>query len=319
MTTKTPHVLLAGATGYVGRAVARELVARGYGVTAMARDQEQTVPDCEMLNYEQLEAGPSEDTNTRVYDAVISCVASRSGAPQDAWRVDHDLNQRLLSFARNVGARQFILLSAICVQKPKLAFQFAKLAFEQALIDSGLTYSIIRPTAYFRSLSGQVERLRQGKPFLLFADGKQTACKPIARRDLAAFLVDCIDRPDRHNAILPIGGPGPAITARQQGELLFYAMQKPPAFRAVPPSMFVWFARVLTPLGWLLPTMAVKAEFARIAHYYATESMLWWNPETGEYDADATPSTGDITLSDHYAQLVRENTTDHDAGSHKLF
>ena len=38
-----------------------------------------------------------------------------------------------------------MLLSAICVQKPRLAFQHAKLAFKKQLIQSGLTYSIARP------------------------------------------------------------------------------------------------------------------------------------------------------------------------------
>jgi divinyl chlorophyllide a 8-vinyl-reductase len=52
-----------------------------------------------------------------------------------------------------------VLLSAICVQKPELAFQHAKLAFERALIDSGLAYTIVRPTAFFKSLSGQVDRV----------------------------------------------------------------------------------------------------------------------------------------------------------------
>jgi divinyl chlorophyllide a 8-vinyl-reductase len=63
---------------------------------------------------------------------------------------------------------RFVLLSAICAQKPLLAFQHAKLAFEAALIDSGLTYSIVRPTAFSKSLSGQVERVKRGRPFLVF-------------------------------------------------------------------------------------------------------------------------------------------------------
>ena len=54
------------------------------------------------------------------------------------------------------GAGQFVLLSAICVQKPTLTFQAAKLKFEEALQASGLTYSIVRPTAFFKSLGGQV-------------------------------------------------------------------------------------------------------------------------------------------------------------------
>ena len=52
-----------------------------------------------------------------------------------------------LHAARRAGVAQMVLLSAICVQKPVLAFQQAKLAFERQLIDSGLTYAIVRPTA----------------------------------------------------------------------------------------------------------------------------------------------------------------------------
>ena len=56
---------------------------------------------------------------------------------------------------------------------------------------------------------------------LLFGDGALTACKPISDRDLADFLAGCINDPSRHNRVLPIGGPGPALTPRQQGEQLF--------------------------------------------------------------------------------------------------
>jgi divinyl chlorophyllide a 8-vinyl-reductase len=54
-----------------------------------------------------------------------------------------------------------VLLSAICVQKPLLEFQRAKLKFEAELqataeADPSLTYSIVRPTAFFKSLGGQV-------------------------------------------------------------------------------------------------------------------------------------------------------------------
>ena len=54
------------------------------------------------------------------------------------------------------GAKHFVLLSAICVQKPLLAFQAAKLKFEEALQAAGdISYSIVRPTAFFKSLAAQ--------------------------------------------------------------------------------------------------------------------------------------------------------------------
>ena len=114
-----------------------------------------------------------------------------------------------------------MLLSAICVQRPLLAFQHAKLAFEKVLVESGLAYSIVRPTAFFKSLSGQIERVRRGKPFLVFGDGTLTSIKPISDDDLAAYLADCLEDQGRRDRALPIGGPGAAITPRQQGERLF--------------------------------------------------------------------------------------------------
>jgi divinyl chlorophyllide a 8-vinyl-reductase len=211
-----------------------------------------------------------------------------------------------------------VLLSAICVQKPLLAFQHAKLAFEKHLVDSGLDYSIVRPTAFFKSLSGQVERLRQGKPFLVFGDGRLTACKPISDDDLAAFLAGCLDDPTRRNRVLPIGGPGPAITPREQGDQLFELLGRPPRYKQVPVALLDTIIGVLSTLGRWLPKLADKAEMARIGRYYATESMLVLNPTSGRYDADATPSTGSQTLFDFYGRLVRGEASV-ELGDHAVF
>ena len=238
------------------------------------------------------------------FDVLVSCLASRTGAPADAWAIDHQAHVHALAAARQAGVTQVVLLSALCVQKPLLAFQHAKLAFEQALVTSGLTYSIVRPTAFFKSLSGQVDRVRRGRPFLVFGDGRLTACKPISDADLAAYLADCLDDPARHDRILPMGGPGPAITPREQGERLFALLGRPPRFKHVPVALLDTIIAVLGTLGRVAPPLARKAELARIGRYYATESMLVRDPASGRYDADATPSTGQDTLFDYYARLI---------------
>ena len=213
---------------------------------------------------------------------------------------------------------QVVLLSAICVQKPLLAFQQAKLAFEAALIESGLTYSIVRPTAFFKSLSGQIERLKKGKPFLVFGDGTLTACKPISDDDLGDYLAACLDDPGRHNRVLPVGGPGDAITPRQQGEHLFKLLGRPPRFKQVPVALLDTIIAVLGAAGRVLPALAAKAELARIGRYYATESMLVLDPISGRYDAAATPSTGSETLFDFYAGLVSGRVAP-ERGDHAVF
>jgi divinyl chlorophyllide a 8-vinyl-reductase len=252
------------------------------------------------------------------FDALVSCLASRTGAPKDAWAIDYQAHVHALEEARRAGVSHVVLLSAICVQKPVLAFQHAKLAFEKVLVESGLTYSIVRPTAFFKSLSGQVERVRKGKPYLLFGDGRLTACKPISDKDRADYLADCLDNETLRNRVLPIGGPGDAITPRQQGECLFALFKRPPRFRHVPVAMLDGIVGGLAMLGRVLPSFAEKAEFARIGRYYATESMLAINAQTGHYDADATPSTGTETLFEHYADLVRGIAVT-ERGDHAVF
>lgn len=74
-----------------------------------------------------------------------------------------------------------------------------------------------------------------------------------------------------------------------------------------------------TPLSNLFPALAVKVELARIGRYYATESMLVWDEQRGCYDADATPSTGNISLRDHYERVLREGMAGQKATDQKLF
>ncbi|WP_033921385.1 NAD(P)H-binding protein [Sphingomonas sp. 37zxx] len=339
------RILVLGSTGTIGRATVRALVARGYETICFVRPRATPDVDANFPPDTTKEKNGSSTSAVRTgggqnpilrhgnitdpdalsaaianesFDAIISCLASRTGAPADAWAIDHAAHIHALAAAKAAGIPHFIQLSAICVQKPLLAFQHAKLAFEAELIASGVRYSIVRPTAFFKSLSGQVERVRSGKPYLLFGDGSLTACKPISDDDLAAYLVDCLDDPSRWNRILPIGGPGPAQTPRQQGEALFALLGRPPRFRQVPVKLLDTIIAVLSALGRIAPTLAAKAELARIGRYYATESMLVLDPHTGRYDADATPSTGTQTLSGYHAQLLAGQASA-ERGDHAVF
>lgn len=311
-----------GATGTIGRASVRALVERGHEVVCLVRPG----ADRTGLDGAEIREGQAADPQSlrrdgfagERFDAVVSCLASRSGVADDAWAVDYQAHLDALAAAPAAGVSHFVLLSAICVQKPRLAFQHAKLAFEEKLIASGLDWSIVRPTAYFKSLSGQLDRLKAGKPFLLFGDGALTACKPISDGDLGAFIADCLTDPAKKNRILPIGGPGPAIAPREQGEKLFALLGREPKFKSVPPGMLTAVAGVLSALGSVAPPLRVKAELARIGHYYATESMLVWDEARGAYDADATPETGTETLFDFYEKLVKGEAAA-DLGAHKAF
>ena len=323
------RIFVIGATGTIGRATVQALVRQGHDVVCFirARAEKKTSSQAEVLfEGASIRYGDIRDSHSireqgfknEKFDVLVSCLASRTGAPKDAWAIDHQAHIHVLEAAKSAGVAHFILLSAICVQKPLLAFQHAKLAFEKALMESGLTYSIVRPTAFFKSLSGQIERVKKGKPFLLFGDGKLTACKPISDDDLGDFIANCIDDQQRHNRILPIGGPGAAITPKEQGEKLFALLGKEVRFKQVPVALLDAIIFILSGLGRLIPSLADKAELARIGRYYATESMLVWDAQKGVYDAAATPSTGEETLFDYYAELIA-GTAELERGDHAVF
>lgn len=315
------RVLVAGATGYIGRHVVQALLADGHDVSALVR-RDAARPDSEVVDAALHGVRTTDWDNLAQVghvDVVVSCIASRTGVAADAWRVDHGLNQQLLDAAQAAGARRFVLLSAICVQKPRLAFQFAKLEFEKALAASGLEYAIVRPTAYFKSLAGQVARVQAGKPFLVFGNGELTACRPISAADLASFITHHVSTRDAANAVLPIGGPGPALTPRQQGQMLFELCEQPARFRHVPPAMFRIAHAVLRLPGALFPALRAKAELARIGHYYATESMLLWDAAAQRYMPDDTPSYGSDTLREFYADALRNGLSGHELGAQRVF
>jgi divinyl chlorophyllide a 8-vinyl-reductase len=249
---RTPiRVGLLGATGTIGRATLATLMRRGHDVVCLARSCPSGAlavggPEIRVVDVCNPVSIARDGFRGERFDAVVSCMASRTGTPRDAWAIDHQAHVNVLAAASRLGVGHFVLLSAICVQKPLLGFQHAKLAFETALIESGLMFSIVRPTAFFKSLSGQVERVKRGKSFLVFGDGTLSAAARLA------------------------------------------------------------------------PALSEKAELARIGRYYATESMLVLNPETGRYDAAATPSAETETLFEFYKKLV-DGDAAAERGDHAVF
>ncbi len=310
----TKRVLLFGATGTAGRGVAEALLEAGHQVVVFVRPEADTdgLPPHLHIRFGR----PRDIISLRRdafegehFDAVVSCIASRSGLPDDAWAIDHKANATILTAAKEHAVRHMVIVSAICVQRPKLEFQQAKLAFEDELMSSGLSYSIVRPTAFFKSLAGQIKRVQAGKTYLMFGDGRQTAAKPISDRDLGRFVTLCLTDPAKQNAILPIGGPGPALTPRDVGDMLFRLTGKPPKFRSVPAWFMSAIVKGLDLAARVKPNLSAKAELARIGHYYGTESMLVLDKAARKYVARDTPEFGEDRIEDFFRDVIEGRTT----------
>jgi len=328
---KQKTVIIAGATGYIGRAVVQESVRQGYNTVALVRDQTKyqeqssflqkyfqgaSIVQCDVTNEQQVKAVFQDIVceNKRRDDViVVSCLASRSGVKKDAYKIDYQASLYCLLAGKAIQAKQYILLSAFCVQKPKLHFQHAKLKLEAAIVkqkqeaaeiqpnteNAGMTYTIVRPTAFFKSLSGKLDNLLAGSPYVLFGNGELTKCNPIAESDLAQYMLDSINDKNRHNQILNIGGPGEPLTNKQQAMLLSNIVKKEPKFLYIPVAVLDF---IINSFQWLATITGSEkledgAEIARIIKYYAVEDMLTTEPNE---------IYGTITLEDHYQRIAVE-------------
>jgi divinyl chlorophyllide a 8-vinyl-reductase len=172
------RVLVLGATGTIGQAAVKSLLRDGHEVVCFIRAKAGVNGKLSLQDWEAklpgaiFRTGDVTDLNSLTqdgfagehFDTLMSCLASRTGNPKDAWAIDHAAHILALKVAQASGVKHFVLLSAICVQKPLLTFQHAKLAFEDALVKSGMGYAIVRPTAFFKSLCGQLLGAMRDRP-----------------------------------------------------------------------------------------------------------------------------------------------------------
>ena len=302
---KLTKIFVAGSTGYIGKNVVKYALDNGFDVVTAKRHSDNKPGQ---LNKKLKVIKISNNDNNWIadlekVDVIISCLASRTGQPKDAHLVDYKLNCLLLEKAKALKCSQFILLSAICVQKPRLAFQFEKLAFEEELKKSGLNFSIVRPTAYFKSLSGQIENIKKGKPYVYFGDGQITQCNPISEKDLSLYILSCIKDKTKWRKILPIGGPKQSITPKDIGKILFEIFEVSPKYKSFPTKLLDAIRLLLLIISPFSNWAKNKSELIKIAKYYATESMLIWDEKKECYDANMTPSTGKDTLRDYFYSI----------------
>ena len=312
-------VLLLGYTGYIGATLAKVLLEKNIQVVCPVRNKKPHKKKENIVFVEMSQIESFLKTSKVKPTTVISCIASRKGGVTDSWDVEYTLNKFFLHLCKRVGINRFILLSAICVQKPTLEFQKAKLAFENQLKHSTLEYEIIRPTAFFKSLSGQIDRVKKGKSFLVFGNGELTTCKPISARDLSEFIIGFILRKRAENKIHLVGGPGPPISPKNQAEILFKLSKNEKKITHISPKLFLVIIYVLMPLSKISKKIQDFREFLKIAYYYATESMLFWDEKNHAYSSDKTPEFGKDTLEDYYKKILDKDIVYKELKDQKLF
>jgi len=290
------RVLVAGATGYLGRYVVRELKHRGYWVRALARSAERLG-----------EAGPFEspavaaladdvfvgevtrpETLGGLFDGIDVAFSSvgisrqRDGLTFD--QVDHRANRNLVELAAAVPVEKFLYVS-LWGQDEIAHLEIVK-AHEKvvaALEASGLPHCIIRPSGYFSDMGVLLDMARRGRSFLVGPG--ENRFNPIHGADLARVCVDAVTDERRE-----IGAGGPEVLTQREAALLaFEVLGREPRLTVIP----TWLARGLARFIGLL-----SRQFGDLAEFIVT---------AGEVDGVAPPVEGAMTLRAYFEELEKRH------------
>ncbi len=229
------NVLVAGASGGVGKAIIQELNQTNHHVRALVRNQAKL--GYQLVNHvfvadardpAQLK-GACDNLDVIISTLGGSLQLGRTESNATYWDVDYQANKNLLAEAKRAGVRKFIYLSVFKAQEVKGSAYFAAhAAFENELKGSGLDYAIVRPTGIYYIFEEFVNLARRGLVPLI-GDGSAHT-NPIDERDVARVCVDAIDAPQIE---YDIGGPE-VFTRREISELCFKALAKKPRFIKYP-------------------------------------------------------------------------------------
>jgi uncharacterized protein YbjT (DUF2867 family) len=292
------RVLVAGATGYLGGYVAKELKSRGHFVRALARSPSKL----DYMKDEIDEIVQGEITIPQTIENVcegIDVVFSSVGITKQKGRatftdVDYQGNRNLLEIALNLGVKKFIYVSVFNGRSlRRLAIVKAHEDYVDVLRDSGIAYSIIRPTGYFSDLGMLLDMARKGRVYLIGSGHNKV--NPIHGADLA---VTCVDAMDSTNREIDVGGPQ-ILSYRQIAELALEAQGKPARITSVP----MWVLRLA--IG---ATRVFSRHQADLLDFFTTASTI-------EFVA---PPTGSHTLREYYAMLARGSNAQASAGQYAV-
>lgn len=234
-----PIVVVAGASGSVGREVVRALAARGVRVRALSRDPKKLsdLPLAEVHLGDALDPKTLEGLFTGV-DRAFSCVGASVSSDPGAGRagfvdVDVPSNRNLIEAALRAGVRRFVYVSAAGAPEHRdVAYLRAHAEVEELLRHSGLAHAIIRPTGFFSAFEEYLALARKGA--VPEIGSGQVKTNPIHPADLAEVCADAVL--SEETFAREVGGPQ-ILTRHEVVELAFAALGKPTRVRRVPPGV----------------------------------------------------------------------------------
>ncbi|MCX4909948.1 SDR family oxidoreductase [Streptomyces sp. NBC_00878] len=213
-------ILVTGATGNIGRALLRELQACGAGpLRGLTRDAARaTFPQ----NVEAVEGDFAEPESLKpALEGVRSLfLVSRLGSDAD-----------ILDAAQAAGVEHVVLVSSITAQThPHLGPAKENLAVERLLKESGMAWTILRPTQFASNALMWAASIRDREA--VRAPYADTGLPTIHPADIASVARAALTEPGHQGRTYALTGPEP-VTARQQVEAIAAALGRDVPFMEI--------------------------------------------------------------------------------------
>ncbi len=245
------RVLIAGATGYLGRYAVQEFKKQGFWVRALARTPEKLEFLQEYID--EPFVGEVTDINSlsgicKDIDIVFSSIGITKQKDNLTFMdVDYQGNKNLLDEALRAGTTKFIFVSVYNAENMKhLKGIQAKLRFEDELKKSGIDYSIVYPNGFFSDMMEYLQMAKKGRGYV-FGTGNNRI-NPIHGKDLAEVCVKAVDDPRNE---IQVGGPD-IFTHNDILNLAFEVLGKKSKISKIP----LWVSKLT--VGFLRTFTSVK-------------------------------------------------------------
>ncbi len=229
-------ILVVGGSGTLGARVVELLVARGHAPRVLTRAPERaaTMVGAEIVSGDL--RNPADVTaavkGCRVVISAVQGFAGPGNPSPEA--IDRDANRVVIRAAKAAGVAHFVLLSVqgAAADHP-MSLHRAKFAAERSLRDSGIAFTILRPTAFMETWIRIVGSPLAAKgQALVFGPGR-TPINFVSARDVAGLTVLAIEDQSLQNETIEIGGPE-NLTFVTFAERLIHASGKPGHIKHVP-------------------------------------------------------------------------------------
>ncbi len=210
----TPHVLVLGGSGFVGRHVCEQLARLGWQITVPTRRAVNAASVQSLPGLTVIQASVHEEADlARLmpgHDAVVNLVAVLHGSEECFEQVHVKLPAKIVSAMKKAGVQRLVHISALGAdaQGPSM-YQRSKARGETVLQGAGLQLTVLRPSVIFGAedkFLNLFADLQAIVPFMPLA-GSGTRFAPVWVADVARAVVACLQKPETIGQTYELCGP----------------------------------------------------------------------------------------------------------------